>query len=108
MPIDNVPLAEYTAATVIEDSTVGTKVVLNGSDGDSKHISFIITELPTKGKLYKPTGEPINNPYSPFQVQIAERKPQRKVPAKALVLSGFAIVPSAGSREFARDVRLGR
>lgn len=104
MPIDNVPLAEYIAATVIEDSTVGVKIALDGSDDDSKHLSFIITKLPTKGKLYKATGEPIPYPYSPFQVQ-----PPRKARGKRFLCSDVLLpVPCAGSREFARYVRLCR
>ncbi len=57
---------------------MGTKIVLNGSDSDSKHVSFILTELPTKGRLYKTTGEPINYPYSPFQVRRRPRQARSK------------------------------
>ncbi len=78
MRIDDVPLTGYTASSVMEDSAVGTKIVLNGSDSDTKHVSFILTELPTKGRLYKTTGEPINYPYSPFQVRKRPRKARSK------------------------------
>ena len=74
MPINNVPLAKSSAAFVVEDSTAGTSIVLNGSDADSKYTSFIITELPTKGSLFQATGEPIANAYSSFQVSDEHRR----------------------------------
>ena len=68
LSVDSLPLARVTVGTVIEDSMQGTRIVLNGSDDDSKFTTFIITELPRMGKLFSVTGEPIQTPFGSLQV----------------------------------------
>ena len=68
LSVGTLPLARGMVGTVIEDSMQGTRLVLNGSDDDSKFTTFIITELPRMGKLFSVTGEPIRTPFFSFQV----------------------------------------
>ena len=67
--VDAVPLGSDIVSSVVEDSTQGTRIALNGSDSDSKFVTFVITELPRMGKLYRATGEPIRTPFSVFEVR---------------------------------------
>ena len=67
LSVGSLPLVRATVGTVIEDSMQGTRIVLNGSDDDSKFTTFIITELPRMGKLFRVTGEPIQTPFFSFQ-----------------------------------------
>ena len=67
--MDAVPLGSDIVGSVVEDSTQGTPIALNGSDSDSKFVTFVITELPRMGKLYRATGEPIQTPFSVFEVR---------------------------------------
>jgi hypothetical protein len=69
LSVDAVPRASKTDATVVEDSSNGTRILLNGSDSDSKFLTFVITELPRKGKLYSVTGEPLEIAFSAFEVR---------------------------------------
>jgi hypothetical protein len=65
--VDDIPHASAGAATVTEDSPVGVRIKLNGTDIDSKYTAFILTRLPTKGKLFTLAGEPIDAPFSEYQ-----------------------------------------
>ena len=67
---DNLPIAFPTAvaARVDEDSALGVRIQLNGSDVDSADPTFVITELPQKGKLFTIDGEPIEAAFSGVQV----------------------------------------
>ena len=56
---DNLPIATAVAARVDEDSALGVRIQLNGSDVDSADPTFVIPELPQKGKLFTIDGEPI-------------------------------------------------
>jgi hypothetical protein len=69
LSVDDVPRARKTISTVIEDSTHGTSIALNGSDIDSKYVAFVITELPRMGKLFAVTGQAISTPFSEFEVR---------------------------------------
>ena len=69
--VDAVPLASKTVGAVVEDSKQGVLITLNGSDSDSKYVTFVITKLPRMGKLYMVTGEPIRIPFSVFEVRFA-------------------------------------
>ena len=69
LSVDAVPLASTTVSTVVEDSMDGTRIALNGSDSDSKFVTFVITELPRMGKLYSVTGEPLQTAFSVFEVR---------------------------------------
>ena len=73
LSVNGVPLARgFSGFTVSEDSTHGTSIWLNGSDSDSKYVAYILTKLPTKGKLFRTTGEPIRVPFTVFEVCCAE------------------------------------
>jgi hypothetical protein len=78
--VDAVPLAGKTIGVVNEDCgcgdachcagwTQGTPIVLNGSDTDSKYVTFVITEMPRMGKLYTSTGQQIQFPFTGLQVR---------------------------------------
>ena len=66
--VDAIPQTREVVTAVLEDSMQGTLIALNGSDSDSKFVTFAITELPRKGKLFSVTGEPIRTPFFSFQV----------------------------------------
>jgi hypothetical protein len=66
-PVDDKPLASAGAVTVTEDSPEGVRIKLNGTDIDSKYTAFILTRLPTKGRLFTLAGEPIDAPFSAYQ-----------------------------------------
>ena len=68
LSVDAVPYASKTVGAVIEDSKQGVLITLNGSDSDSKYVTFLITELPRMGKLFSVTGEPIRTPFGSLQV----------------------------------------
>jgi hypothetical protein len=70
LSVDAVPYASKTVGAVIEDSKQGVLITLNGSDSDSKFVTFVITELPRMGKLYMVTGELIRVPFSAFEVRV--------------------------------------
>ena len=65
---DNLPIATAVAARVDEDSVLGVRIQLNGSDVDSADPTFVITELPQKGKLFTVDGESIEAAFSGVQV----------------------------------------
>jgi hypothetical protein len=69
---DNLPITTAVAARVDEDSVLGVRIQLNGSDVDSADPTFVITELPQKGKLFTVDGEPIEAAFT--GVQVAGRK----------------------------------
>ena len=65
---DNLPIATAVAARVDEDSVLGVRIQLNGSDVDSADPTFVITELPQKGRLFTVDGESIEAAFSGVQV----------------------------------------
>ena len=70
---DDLPVAWRTAATVVEDETRGVRVELNGSDIDSEFVTFLLTRLPSKGKLFvvdrSGTRKLIESAFSGFEVE---------------------------------------
>jgi len=70
---DDLPVAWRTAATVVEDETRGVRVKLNGSDIDSEFVTFLLTRLPSKGKLFvvdrSGTRKLIESAFSGFEVE---------------------------------------
>ncbi len=66
--VDNLPIASAVAARVEEDSVLGVRIELNGSDVDSKYPTFVITKLPQKGTLFTIDGERIEAAFSGIQV----------------------------------------
>ena len=65
---DNLPIATAVAARVDEDSVLGVRIQLNGSDVDSANPTFVITELQQKGRLFTVDGESIEAAFSGVQV----------------------------------------
>ncbi len=90
--VDDVPLGSDIVATVLEDSMQGTLIALNGSDSDSTFVTFVITELPRKGKLYHATGEPIQTAFSVLEVS-PDRSLSRRSCCDAFALQVMAPLP---------------
>jgi hypothetical protein len=102
--VDAVPRASKTVSSMLEDSP-GAKIVLNGSDSDSKYVAFVITELPRMGKLRMASGEPIETPFSAFEVRVNHRCTPRVLSAAALLIVYAATRSDAGACARAADVR---
>ena len=70
---DDLPVAWTTTATVAEDEARGVRVELNGSDIDSEFVTFLLTRLPSKGKLFvvdrSDTRTLIESAFSGFEVE---------------------------------------
>jgi hypothetical protein len=80
--MDSLPIAAETFASVDEDSALGVRIQLNGSDADSANPTFVITELPQKGSLYTLEGQPITAAFS--DVQVAGRDQRTRSHAKSV------------------------
>ena len=72
--VNNLPIAAATVASVDEDSVLGVRIQLNGSDVDTEAPTFVITELPRKGKLFTIDGEPVVAAFSDAQVANCNRR----------------------------------
>ena len=87
-------------STVLEDSTQGTSIALNGSEIDSKYVAFVITELPRMGKLFAVTGQAISTPFSEFEVRAFA---ELRIPASS---APGSVHRMAGAHARAAHVRL--
>ena len=85
--VNKLPIAAATVASVDEDSVLGVRIQLNGSDVDTKDPTFVITELPQKGTLFTMDGEPIIVAFSDAQVADCSR---RRAVAASLSLASVA------------------
>ena len=50
--IDDLPVGRMLAVSLTEDDESGVRIALGGSDVDSAFVTFVLTTLPSKGKLY--------------------------------------------------------
>eukprot|EP00516_Mucochytrium_quahogii_P002603 CAMPEP_0203747928 /NCGR_PEP_ID=MMETSP0098-20131031/2940_1 /ASSEMBLY_ACC=CAM_ASM_000208 /TAXON_ID=96639 /ORGANISM=" , Strain NY0313808BC1" /LENGTH=544 /DNA_ID=CAMNT_0050636513 /DNA_START=6724 /DNA_END=8355 /DNA_ORIENTATION=+ len=59
LPVDDLPVAQDVGAELEEEQQDGVNITLNGTDVDGD-VSYAVTSLPTKGKLYTEDGELID------------------------------------------------
>jgi hypothetical protein len=50
--VDDLPVGRTMSVWLAEDDESGARIVLDGSDIDSAFVTFVVTKLPNKGKLY--------------------------------------------------------